>query len=305
MPRGAIRHTRWRRLRVLLRLANRRLRRSRWPWIVLSLLGIQALAALLIYSLLPDWPVRAQFGDMFGAVNAFFAGLAFAGVVYAVLLQREELRLQRRELQLTRQQIAEQTKIHAQRLDMLLAAQQPRLRFVGVVGKIDEGPTPEYEPATGVLTIELSNDGGPMTQAVGRIWYGLSSGPFTDLFPQDQAEEATITRTSSPDDLVHDIPRESPCFLHLPCRLHSKVRLADVEITFRGYLYIRYFNSLSLPRVSDYRIIIQRERGQVFFMRDVDPVRAARLGFLDEDPREHYDDDEEATIEDLYPELRA
>jgi hypothetical protein len=42
------------------------------------------------------------FGDMFGAVNALFSGLALAGVVCAILLQREELRLQREELALTR-----------------------------------------------------------------------------------------------------------------------------------------------------------------------------------------------------------
>lgn len=32
------------------------------------------------------------FGDMFGAANAFFSGLAFLGVVYALLLQHEEMK---------------------------------------------------------------------------------------------------------------------------------------------------------------------------------------------------------------------
>ena len=35
---------------------------------------------------------------MFGAVNALFSGLAFAGVVYAIFLQRMDLALQRKEL---------------------------------------------------------------------------------------------------------------------------------------------------------------------------------------------------------------
>ena len=48
---------------------------------------------------------RAAFGDMFGAVNALFAGLAFLGVVYAILLQKEELALQRQELQMTRDEL--------------------------------------------------------------------------------------------------------------------------------------------------------------------------------------------------------
>lgn len=45
---------------------------------------------------------RGQFGDLFGAVNALFSGLAFGGVIYAIFLQRNELSLQRRELELTR-----------------------------------------------------------------------------------------------------------------------------------------------------------------------------------------------------------
>lgn len=37
---------------------------------------------------------RGEFGDMFGGLNALFSGLAFAGVVYALLLQRKDLQLQ-------------------------------------------------------------------------------------------------------------------------------------------------------------------------------------------------------------------
>ncbi len=39
-----------------------------------------------------------QFGDAFGTVNALFSGLALLGVVYAILLQREDLELQRKDL---------------------------------------------------------------------------------------------------------------------------------------------------------------------------------------------------------------
>lgn len=51
---------------------------------------------------------RGTFGDSFGSVNALFTGLAFAGVIYTVLLQRRELQLQRLELKLTRQTMIEQ-----------------------------------------------------------------------------------------------------------------------------------------------------------------------------------------------------
>ena len=48
---------------------------------------------------------RGTFGDMFGAANALFSGLAFAGIIYAVLLQRKELQLQRQELVATRKEL--------------------------------------------------------------------------------------------------------------------------------------------------------------------------------------------------------
>lgn len=47
-----------------------------------------------------------QVGDMFGAVNAPFTGLAFAGVIITIILQRDELSLQRDELRLTREELA-------------------------------------------------------------------------------------------------------------------------------------------------------------------------------------------------------
>ncbi len=42
-----------------------------------------------------------DFGGMFGAVNALFSGLALAGIIYAIIIQREELILTREELSRT------------------------------------------------------------------------------------------------------------------------------------------------------------------------------------------------------------
>lgn len=62
------------------------------------------------------WSDRGTFGDQFGAVNALFSGLAFAGLIITILLQRRDLRLQRKdlrmqrkELQLNRQEMESQT----------------------------------------------------------------------------------------------------------------------------------------------------------------------------------------------------
>lgn len=55
--------------------------------------------------LLHPMEARGTFGDMFGAVNALFSGLAFATLIYTVFLQRRELQLQRKELEYTRQEL--------------------------------------------------------------------------------------------------------------------------------------------------------------------------------------------------------
>ena len=42
---------------------------------------------------------RGTFGDMFGAVNALFSGLAFAGLIVTLIMQHEELKNQRKEIE--------------------------------------------------------------------------------------------------------------------------------------------------------------------------------------------------------------
>ncbi|MFN3827707.1 MAG: putative phage abortive infection protein [Micavibrio sp.] len=53
---------------------------------------------------------RGTFGDKFGAINSLFSGLAFAGLIYAILLQREELSLTREELSGQRMEFEEQNR---------------------------------------------------------------------------------------------------------------------------------------------------------------------------------------------------
>ena len=77
-------------------------------WIGVGITGAWILSAVFVYWLTWDWETRGQIGDMFGAVNALFSGLAFAGVIIAIVLQRNELTLQREELRLTREQVAKQ-----------------------------------------------------------------------------------------------------------------------------------------------------------------------------------------------------
>lgn len=61
-----------------------------------------------------DLEQAGQFGDLFGAVNALFSGLAFSGLIYTANLQRAELSLQRKELELTRTELARTAKAQEQ-----------------------------------------------------------------------------------------------------------------------------------------------------------------------------------------------
>jgi mannitol-specific phosphotransferase system IIBC component len=45
---------------------------------------------------------RGTFGDMFGAANALFSGLAFVGLVFAILQQREELKIAKEDARETK-----------------------------------------------------------------------------------------------------------------------------------------------------------------------------------------------------------
>jgi len=55
-------------------------------------------AVLIVYVLLPAedgaWALRGQFGDMFGAVNALFSGLALTAIAITVYLQYRDLKEQ-------------------------------------------------------------------------------------------------------------------------------------------------------------------------------------------------------------------
>lgn len=73
-----------------------------------------------------------QFGDMFGAVNALFSGLAFAGVVYAIFLQQQSIEAQRQDTKKATGASRRQLHIELQRL----AIDDPELQAVWGYGEI-------------------------------------------------------------------------------------------------------------------------------------------------------------------------
>ncbi len=83
----------------------------KWLHVLLGVIFVLVLwlfVGLLLPGIMSGSNEPGVFGDQFGAVNALFSGLAFAGVIYAVILQSKELQLQRDELEQTREVLIDQ-----------------------------------------------------------------------------------------------------------------------------------------------------------------------------------------------------
>lgn len=100
--------------------------KEHWPLtlLILSVILINIGFGFAVHYVIPEWSASGVFGDTFGAINSLFSGLAFAGLLYTILLQSRELKLQREELALTRDQLTSSaTSQKEQAAYTLLAAQ--------------------------------------------------------------------------------------------------------------------------------------------------------------------------------------
>ena len=99
-----------------------------WKWFGLAAAFVLALWGLS-WGLLWWQPTSISpgpFGDMFGAVNALFSGLAFAGIIVALLLQRRDLELQRGILELQMEEI----RLQLEELARSAAAQEDQVKVM-------------------------------------------------------------------------------------------------------------------------------------------------------------------------------
>lgn len=79
------------------------------------IIGVTLIVISLIYLffvnyLFKDWTKSGTFGDTFGALNALFSGIAIAGLITTILIQKNELKHQREELALQRNKMKETRK---------------------------------------------------------------------------------------------------------------------------------------------------------------------------------------------------
>ena len=96
--------------------------------LILLVVGIWILSAVLILVGLDDWSDRGTFGDLFGAVNALFAGLAFAGLIYTIVLQKRDLEMQREEIAQNRLELKKSAKAQ-QKSERALSEQVEQMKI--------------------------------------------------------------------------------------------------------------------------------------------------------------------------------
>lgn len=114
-----------------------------------------------------DETSRGVFGDKFGAVNSLFSGLAFAGIIFTILLQRRELSLQRSEIvdqnETLRQQRFENSffhllALHADNVDKLVINAHSRRQAITYFTEILKGNNAEFaafQPLSRLTTAQL------------------------------------------------------------------------------------------------------------------------------------------------------
>ncbi|GJM17207.1 MAG: hypothetical protein DHS20C13_25340 [Thermodesulfobacteriota bacterium] len=75
-------------------------------WLIITIIILWFTSYVLLTCFIVSWSDRGTFGDSFGAINSLFSGLALAGIIYTIFLQRKELKLQRLELLETRKELS-------------------------------------------------------------------------------------------------------------------------------------------------------------------------------------------------------
>ncbi len=95
--------------------------------LIIFTIAIWFLSAIGIMFFLDDWSDRGTFGDLFGAVNALFSGLAFAGLLYSLIENRKQISSQQEELLINRKELLKARKIQ-EKTEKAIEAQVAQMR---------------------------------------------------------------------------------------------------------------------------------------------------------------------------------
>ncbi len=88
--------------------------------LILLVVFIWGLSAVLIIAFLSEWSNRGAFGDLFGAVNSLFSALAFAVLIYTIILQHEQIKQNREEIILNRKELEKSSKLQRKSQSVLV-----------------------------------------------------------------------------------------------------------------------------------------------------------------------------------------
>lgn len=80
---------------------KKRKNRVKLIWVVILIIVLLWLGNLLLL-VVKDNEIRGTFGDMFGFVNSLFSGLALAGIIITLIIQRDEMKIQSEEMKYQR-----------------------------------------------------------------------------------------------------------------------------------------------------------------------------------------------------------
>ena len=193
----------------------------------------------------------ADFGNAFGALGTLFSGLAFAGLIYTILLQREDLelqredlRLQRQELELTRAELAKAAE--AQKRSVRLLKKQVRLQEMGH----EASSSPLFRMHGGVervnawIKFKMRNVGNAAVKELDvHIWPGFNS---TTTEQSEISIEPHAVLKPGEDAVVHFKPKLVPQdqVSHIPfvlqcLDLNNKVHKLKFEL-LNGTMHQRY-----------------------------------------------------------------
>ncbi len=95
---------------------------------------------------------RGQFGDMFGAINAFFTALAFLGLIYTILQQNDLIKKSSEQLELNKKEFETQYKIQA--ITTLINLYQSKLSQIRTIDHLQAN---ELQDKINNLVNELEN----------------------------------------------------------------------------------------------------------------------------------------------------
>jgi hypothetical protein len=106
------------------------------------------------------WDDRGKVGDMFGVANSLFSGLALAGIVTTLLLQREQLEIQRQELAVTQKELSD-AEVASRNAELLMKVQVDAIAHAALltgittlIGVYNQRLRVARDPAVGTPALE-------------------------------------------------------------------------------------------------------------------------------------------------------